>query len=643
MAKFHRTDCIEILSQIKHQEKLVNLKRRWLMGLSTSRSKRKPCKEPKFFKYKTLPESLLRDDDIFCETIKTHVEEAFGARNFGRGSHVIQHSVQLFDAPKIMGFLLSCLNALTNNGLYLIAMILTGGSGSFEKTRCKMKQVIRESLPRCLSSENHDHKKKDTIMKLYRVLNDCQNFRDNSMKSMTATFQIHHDAAIHVLDGLEDFPLQTLIAMDRKLRCLKRLPQLQACEWGKKRKRLIEKVSKTGKRMLRDLEKGGELREPLAKALAVADLSIKLTRGCLNTSTTCFHRFSPEIITLQNDIIKAIWILKTKVRFPELKTLKLLLDPKVDISNRSLRGAITNMLTEFLFECSDMDTIPKSLLETLAVINKDSRSMPHGRFLKEEIEEEIECILSVSAQLKQIVWDLLPDHELDEEFADAYGEELEDSVDGSCVEDDGQMENEDSESCMSCSVNSIERDEVKLNVKVDPEIISNYETGSEDINEVKSVGKLHAFIDGNCFSPFGLPSGELNDYSFERDEVKLNSGVGPENASIFSSNRQLRNAMFVHNKSRMYRNQYLNIQEASDETSLVAYNLIGLLLEKFTKEQDMDLDWSDSLYLRGDSSVQEHTQGKKQKWPEEDVGGSFIQILKELMPSVPKSDREKLE
>lgn len=28
--------------------------------------------------------------------------------------------------------------------------------------------------------------------------------------------------------------------------------------------------------------------------------------------------------------------------------------------------------------------------------------------------------------------------------------------------------------------------------------------------------------------------------------------------------------------------------------------------------------------------------GKKQKLPEEDVGGSFIQILKELMPSVPK-------
>ncbi|TYH81851.1 hypothetical protein ES332_D02G014700v1 [Gossypium tomentosum] len=30
MDKFHQTDCIEILSQIKHQEKLLNLKRREL-------------------------------------------------------------------------------------------------------------------------------------------------------------------------------------------------------------------------------------------------------------------------------------------------------------------------------------------------------------------------------------------------------------------------------------------------------------------------------------------------------------------------------------------------------------------------------------------------------------------------------------
>ncbi|OMO87962.1 hypothetical protein CCACVL1_08640 [Corchorus capsularis] len=633
MAKFHQTDCVEILSQIKHQEKLLNLKRRWLMGLSTSRSKRKRFKEPKFFKDKALPESFLRDDDIFYETIKTQVEEAFGARNFRRESHVIQDSFQSFDATKIKRLLFSCLDVLTNNGLYLIAVILTKGSGKFEKTRCTMKRVIRESLPRCLSSENHDHEQKETIMKLHGFLNDPKNFRDDTMKLMTPTSHIDRAAAMHVLDKLEDLPLQTLTAMDRKLSCLTSVPQLQASERGKKRKRLIQKVSKTGKRMLRDLDDGEEVKEPLARALEVADLSTRLTTGCLSTSTR-FYQFSPEIISLQNDIVKAILVLKTKVRFPELKTLKVLLDPKVEISDRALRGAITNMLTDFLFECSDMDTIPKSLLETLAVVNKDSRSVPCGRFSKEEIEAEVECILSVSAQMKQIVWDLLPGQDLNEEFADAYGEELEDSDDGSCIEDDGGGDNDkDSESCMSYSVNSIDGDEVTSNIKEDPENITSNEKGSGGMNQLKSKGKLHASTDGSCFSPLSLPSGELNDYTIDRDEAKPKSVI--PSASIFSSNIQSADATFVHSKSRMRRNQYLTIQEACDDASLVAYNLIGCLLEKFTKEQDMDLDWSDSLYLRGKSSIQEHTQ-EKTKLSEEDARGSFFQILKELMPSVSK-------
>ncbi|XWS22186.1 hypothetical protein CRYUN_Cryun29cG0012900 [Craigia yunnanensis] len=612
------------------------------MGLSTSRSKKKQFREPKFFKYKTLPEYLLREDDIFYETIKAHIEEAFGACNLERGNHAIQDGVQSSDALKIMGVIFSCLDALTINGLYLTAMILSEGSGKFEKTRCKMKKVIRESLPRCLSSENHDHKQKTTITQLYKVLNDPQNFRNNTMKPMTSTFLFDHAAATHVLDGLEDLPFQTLIAMDRKLRCLERVPQLQACGRSKKRKRLIKNVSKTAKRMLMDLDKGGKLLEPLAKALAVADLSLKLTMGCRNTSTTSFYQFSPEIISLQNDIVKAILILKTKVRFPELKTLKLLLDPNVDIPNRSLRGAITNMLTEFLFECSDMDTIPKSLLETLSVINKDSRSMPHGRFLEDDIEEELESILSVSAQMKQVVWDLLPDHELDEEFADAYGEELGGSDDDSCIEDDGsggtdeKMGNKDLESCMSYSVNSIERDEVIQEMKVDPKNTSSNEKGSKDINQIKSMGKLPASSNRNCFSPFNSPSGELNYHSIERGEIEQNNGVDPENPTIFSSNIQLGNGMFVNNKSSTCRNHYLTIQEACDETSLVAYNLIGQLLEKFAMEKDMDLDWSDNLYLRDDSSIQEHTQEEKQRLSDEDVGDYFIEILKELMPSLPK-------
>ncbi|KAK8549237.1 hypothetical protein V6N13_008914 [Hibiscus sabdariffa] len=628
MERFHQTDCIELLSQIKHQEKLLNLKRRWLMGLSTSKLKTNRFKEPKFFKFKTLPESFLREDDMFYETIKAHVENAFGASNFKRGNCVIEDSAESFDAPKIKGVLFSCLDALTNDGLQQIVMILSGGSGKFEKTRCKMKKVIKESSPWFLSSEGHDHEKKTDIMQLYKILNDPLYFRSNTMKSMTSTSQFHHAAAIHVLNGLEDLPFQALVAMDRKLRCVKSMPELKTSERGQKRNRLIQKVNKTARKMLVDLDEVGKLQEPLAKALAVADLSLKLTTGCRNTSATSFHQFTPEIVSLQNDIVRAIWTLKTKARFPELKALKLVLDPDVEIATRSLRGAITNMLTEFLFECSDMDTIPKSLLETLSVINKDSRTLPQGHFVKDEIEEEVECILTVSAEMKQIFWDLLPDHELDEEFADAYGEELEESDDDSCIEDtgnygnDGKTMDEDLESCMSYSVDSIERDEVIQDVKMEPEIGSGNDKSSKDINQLKNTIESHASKNRNCCS-------------VERVEVEQNIGVDPENASTISSNFQSGKETFVDNKTSTHRNRYLAIQEACDEASLVAHNLIGRLLEKFAKEHDLDLDWSDNLYLGADSSTQQHTQ-EKQKLSKEDSRDHLIKTIKELMPFVPK-------
>ncbi|KAE8702941.1 DNA double-strand break repair rad50 ATPase, putative isoform 2 [Hibiscus syriacus] len=544
MEKFHKTDCIELLSEIKHQEKLLNLKRSWLMGLSTSKLKKKQFEEPKFFKFKTLPESFLREDDMFYETIKTHVENAFGVSNFKIGNHVIEDSAESFDAPKINEVLFSSLDALTNDGLQRIIMILSGGSGKFEKTRCKMKKVIRECLPRFLSSEDHDHKKKTDIMQLYKILNDPRYFRSSTMKSMTPTSKCLHAVAIHVLDGLEDLPLQTLVTMDRKLRCVKSIPELKTCECSQKRKGLIQKVNKTARKMLMDLDEVEKLQEPLAKALVVADLSLKLTTGCQNTSITGFHQFTPEIVSLQNDIVRAIWTLKTKARFAELKALKLLLDPNVEIETRSLRGAITNMLTEFLFECSDMDTVPKSLLEALSVINKDSRSFPQGRFVRDEIEEEVECILTVSAEMKQVFWDLLPDHELDEEFADAYGEELEESDDNSCIEDtgnygnDGKMLNEDLESCMSYSVTSIDRDDVIQNVKMEPEIASGHEKSSKDINQLKNVVKSLASNNRNCIS-------------VERDEVEQNIGVDPENASTISSNYQLRNETLLTTKQAL--------------------------------------------------------------------------------------------
>ncbi|KAF5779910.1 hypothetical protein HanRHA438_Chr12g0576361 [Helianthus annuus] len=89
------------------------------------------------------------------------------------------------------------------------------------------------------------------------------------------------------------------------------------------------------------------------------------------------------------------------------------------------------MLTEFLCECGDMEIVPECLRGVLAIIKKSCKAcVPHPE--KINVEEDVESILSVSASMKQLVWDLIPhseDEKLDQEFADAYVEDLEDSYD----------------------------------------------------------------------------------------------------------------------------------------------------------------------------------------------------------------------
>ncbi|PQQ02208.1 uncharacterized protein Pyn_34688 [Prunus yedoensis var. nudiflora] len=122
---FYQTDCESLWSQIKRQEKQIQLKRRWLLGLPTSKSEQKKLERCDFLNNTCLPESFLREDDMFYETVKSSVDTAFGACDIEGGNRVFQDDMNLLDAPYVSGALSSCLDDLTNKGLYLFAVILT--------------------------------------------------------------------------------------------------------------------------------------------------------------------------------------------------------------------------------------------------------------------------------------------------------------------------------------------------------------------------------------------------------------------------------------------------------------------------------------------------------------------------------------
>ncbi|KAH7513951.1 hypothetical protein FEM48_Zijuj11G0037300 [Ziziphus jujuba var. spinosa] len=574
--KFYQTDCDALLSQIKHHEKDIQLKRRWLLGLPTSKHGRKKFETHKFLQNGSLPESFLREDDIFYETVKSYVLEAFG--HAGRSYPVVQDNLGLSDMPRTSRVILSCLDDLTNKGLYLLATVLTEGQ---------------------------------------------------------VRYPTHHAATRQVLDGLEDLPFQTLMAMHRKLRGRQQItPRLQPHKSGWNREPLIKRVRKTGEKMLAELGIGDKLQDPLAKAMAVADLSAKLTPGFHNSSTMEFHEFSPKIKILQNEITKAIWLVSTKVGTPELRKLQFVLDPNSKISIRSLRTSIKKMLIEYLFECSDMVTIPKSLLEAVAIINKDSRRTPDDSFLKDEIEEEVECILSVSAHTKQVFWDLLPDQNFDLDFTDAYMEDLQDSDDDD-DDDDGSELHED-----RISQNSSHSLESNDQVESTGDYVPCDTAMTVDDSHVEGLKpNLSSEVDSLNVRD---TKKEVNDNFLPRSIDQLD----PTDAThLFPFKLSFMEPKGFNGNKTSNSNQYLAIQDVCDETSMIAYNLIGHMLEKFAWTQGLDLDWTENFYLRHKFPDEEDSQVARdeQTRHKENDGLVTIRLIKELMPFLPDSGIERLK
>ncbi|XP_028799807.1 uncharacterized protein LOC114755099 [Neltuma alba] len=442
----HRSDAGFIMSGIKYDEKQIQLKRRWLLGVAASKSDHKRFKKSKFLEDRFLDESLLREDDvnililfylhILLRKLKVMVAWIicfiflFSSMVFF--SSLLDLKVCFFmtmsvGIPTIKRMIL-CLDEMTTRGLYLLAMTITGGSIKYEKTRCKLKKIVKSFLSSALNNQNRDSYQVEIFRQLFELFNNQQHFRHNCKHLSASRSQCNHSAVKKVLDGLNCFPHQTLIAMRGKLKGVKAtIPQLRTSrkEW-RQRKKVSKTVRNISRKMLSQLGEGDELQEPLAKAMAVADLSLKLVTRCNDIFSEEFYQFSPEVKSLQNDIMKAIWLVENEVGIPKLRKLKTLLEPKAKISRKILRSAFTEFLTEFLFGCDDMERIPKSLFKILDSINGSLGESPLQLLekKKEKIEEEIDYILSFSAQTKQIVLDLLPDHGFDEDFNDAYGEEI---------------------------------------------------------------------------------------------------------------------------------------------------------------------------------------------------------------------------
>lgn len=644
---FFQDDCDSIATEMKDQEERIRLKRRWLLGLDTPKPENHTTTtefleseyhtpgKTEFLESECLPESLLREDDLFYETAKSRVEEAFG---FCRNQDA-QRNDSKFCTKDVVRRLIMYLDSLTNQGLSLVVTIITGGSTSFDKTRPKMKQIIRESVRTDLKDGGG---RDDVVNQLHHALSDPGNFRkDCTMDSAKPMFPSHRDAAVKILDELDKSSTQTLLAMRRKLEGSVTIPRLmKPSKTGEKKTNLINQVKEASEKMLSELSSGEKLPEPLAKAMSLVDLSLQLTPGYNKTTASSdFFQFSPETKKLQKEIVKAVWLLRTARIDAAFERVGLILDPESQVPNHSLRSAVERMLIEYLFECCDMDVIPKSLTNALSLVNKITQTLDHRVCPGEAIEEETECVLNVSAQVKQIVWECRPDDELDGDFGDAYMEELEDSGDDDYSQEDAFVTSDP------------DQDEVGAECSVLNPTASSDATNQHRISSSLVIRDLTESIT-RPRSLFATPTSEkytpVSDTSKAGREIKVGVDNQISPRSLYSvENIKSDDHHGAQNPIKRKKNQYLAVQEVCDDTSLVAYNLIGRLLEKFADQKGLDLEVDQRSYLRGESWLQEDVEVSEEKQASQFQGKSYESIIlsavQEIMPSLDKSVLLKLK
>lgn len=548
---------------------------------------------------------------------------------------------------------------MTNKGLCSFARILTGGLDKFDKTNRGMMRTIKELLPKVIADQNDISRKKLKHCSL--LLKDPTNFRGDVTVHFTAS-ESYCAAAFKVLEGLENFSFRTLTAMLRKLNGVKGyIPPLRPPTYSLKAA-LIKKVRKKCTEMLSNIGRGDEPSEELAGALGVASLTLKLLMNC--PAVRDFRRFSPEIVALQYKIAKAIHLLddSRKVSSTELKEVQLLLDPNIELPARSLlRKAIQNLLIEYLLECSDMDNVPDFFLEALDIIHRRAqlRSRKKGsskvilsskELMKEEIEKEMQQLLNISAQAKEVVANLLPEHDFDEEFARAYMEDF-DGSDTHCVSyDDFQMV-DDSQHFKFHSYSSY--DQTESIGEIDP----------VEFSSPVSTSKRNSCLplSPNGRSDMALKSRHLCSPAYEDSKLQISQCMGkeypsgckaekfgdafPDSVKVttkpsmpFLSHSPARKSIHnelkseettsytpateksgfsaikveetdnVDEQSRLV-NGYLELQEACDTTSMVAYRFVGYMLDTLAKTEGLKLCQGDRSYLHSHASVPEDIEG----------------------------------
>lgn len=370
----------------------------------------------------------------------------------------------------------------------------------------------------------------------------------------------------NMLEALDEMPFQDLTATNRKLRGESLKPQFIPIRCKGSRDLLVRRLKKKFNMFLSELSHGDTLPENLFEALSVIYLSFKHRSRHTDMLSSEFYPFSPETAALHNNIVNALGLI-SKFKTDELRHINHLLFPESKFSLKLFKASLRNYLTECLFECND-PSIKKEMLRVLHPINQMMQSQTF-LFSTKAIEEEVEDVMILSCYLKRII--SCP-------FSDL-------SDDGNLLEVFGNNENADAFS-LAGSGYFLSVDESEYGQEYGSS--SNYEAGvSRQITRSSSPSLLseeaNAINENDSDKPVFEPSGDVGS---EKPRVEEEANFSPDRTIQNTGNMEVKSA-----------------EKVCDETALVAYKLIGSMLDRLLKSEGVDADLLTKSYLNGGLSA----------------------------------------
>ncbi|XP_062203237.1 uncharacterized protein LOC133905466 [Phragmites australis] len=630
---FSVTDAKVVCNLVRRNESVVRKKRRYLLSMSPGPDGHiKHVKRPKFMKEVYVAESYVRGDELSCERVRTHVERCFGLDRNGCNHHIVQDGIQLFNlqkeedgslTPNSLKIMHRTINKLSLEALHSVACIVTHNRISFEKTGPRMKNIIKDHLRAYLSRLDNE----DSNSQLSQILTNLSSYQSDCVTIATPVTPRLLTSLNQALAGLKALPMQALVAMNRKLREESCPPRFgnegrAATSWH-----IAEVIKKRCDKIISKLGEGIDLPKHLAKAMSVVNLCRKEDLRCMDISHSEFFPFSKQVISLQNDVLNALWSLE-EMKHDKLKLLRPILHQSLKDKRKNRRFSIDvrHYLVECLFEC-DEGNLPDKALQVIAFFHRMSRNqaMP----TEETKEAEIEAVLNLSSQLRAVT------------CYDAAGDPIDDLLMKSwsaCPSDD-HLINLDSEDC-SKDNDFILTETNYFNFgsqqNVDEPCSSNSLPNAADMSGQYSsgtIGGAHCVPKAKDFESMFDTRGRCRGWSGYAAGVRHfrdSEAAGSVTEPHLSNNVGASNVETTRcSKGR---------PEICDETAVDAHKLIGLVLENMLLPENK----ADELtgHCLGEGCI---SQGPQALVAEDNQSADIvINAVKSILPNLSKSCIEKV-